>query len=134
LQRFHHRLTAAAAAAVLTLSVVAAAAQAQQAAVTATDLKEVEDESLMVQPFNLSVDAIEDMDLVGPNGDEIGDVEEVLADASGQPSGIAAEVGGFLGIGDKTVVIDLDQVRVENERLVTSLTKEQLEALPEWDG
>jgi hypothetical protein len=131
MRRFRHPFTAAAA--VLTLSVaVAAAAQAQQAAAT-TGLKEVEDESLMVHPFNLSVDAIEDMDLVGPNGDEIGDVEEVLADASGQPTSLAAEVGGFLGVGDKTVVIGLDQLRVENEKLVTGLTKEQLEALPEWD-
>lgn len=74
-----------------------------------------------------------DMNVVTPNGDKIGEVEEVLMDASGKVVAVAVEVGGFLGIGDDDVIIPLDQLRLENEQLVTTLTKEQIEALPKWD-
>lgn len=126
-------LTAAAALAFLT----AGAVQAQQATTTApagaTGLHEAEDDAMIVQPFNVSVDKLEDMDIYTANGDDVGEIEEVLVDATGKPVSVAAEVGGFLGIGDKTVVIGLDQLRLEGDRLTTSMTKEQMEALPAWD-
>lgn len=123
-----------AAAAALTLGVGAASAQqATTGAAAVTGLHEAEDDAMMVQPFNLSVDRIEDMDLHASNGDEIGEVEEVLLDGSGQPVAVSADVGGFLGMGDKTVVMGLDQIRYESDRLVTGMSKEQIEALPEWD-
>jgi hypothetical protein len=105
-------------------------AAAQQQAVT---YKAIEDDSTVIQPWNKTVEQIEDMDLVDGSGNDIGDVEEVLTDASGQPAAVAAEVGGFLGIGDKEVIIGLDQLRVNGDDLTTTLSKEQLEALPEWD-
>jgi hypothetical protein len=112
-------------------------ASAQQATTTATPsvtgLHEAEDEALVVQPFNLSVDKLDDMSIAGPAGEEIGEIDEVLVDASGKPTAVSAEVGGFLGIGDKNVVIGLDRLRLDGERLVTDLTKEQIEALPAYD-
>lgn len=100
----------------------------------ATTLREVEDGKTMVTPFNLSVDDLEDMDIYDAGGNEIAEVEEVLADASGQVVAITAEVGGFLGIGDKEVVLRLDQLQRQNDRLVTNLTKDQLKALEAWKG
>ena len=99
----------------------------------ATGLHEADDDGMMVQPFNVSVDDLEDMDLYGPGGEEIGEIEEVLADGSGKPVAVAAEVGGFLGVGEKAVTIGLDQLRLDGEHLVAGMTKEQLEALPEWE-
>ena len=124
-------------AAALTLG-AAGLAGAQQATTTApaagvTGLHEADDDDMMVQPFNVSVDDLEDMELYGPGGEEIGEVEEVLADGSGQPVAVAAEVGGFLGVGERSVTIGLDQLRLDGEHLVSGLTKEQLEALPEWE-
>jgi hypothetical protein len=114
---------------------LAGAQQATTAAPAAgvTGLHEAEDDDMMVQPFNVSVDDLEDMDLYGPGGEEIGEVEEVLADGSGQPIAVAAEVGGYLGVGERDVTIGLDQLRLEGEHLVSSMTREQLEALPEWE-
>ena len=123
-------LILSAAAAAMLLVVATGPTQAQQGG---AEFREVEDGSLQVPPFNKSVDDLEDMDLVSASGDEIGEVEEVLMDASGQPTALAVEAGGFLGIGEKNVVIGLDQLRLENDQLVTSMTKEQLEGLPEWD-
>ena len=138
--QLRHILSATAIAALTAFTLLSgpvAVAQAQQSATTApaggSDLREAEDDSMMVQPFNISVDDFEDMDVEGANGEDVGEIEEVLVDASGQPVAVAVEVGGFLGIGEKTVVIRLDQLQREQDLLRTSLTKDQIEQLPEWD-
>jgi ribosomal 30S subunit maturation factor RimM len=76
---------------------------------------------------------LDDMNVVTPGGEKVGEVDEVLIDATGEVIAVAIEVGGFLGIGDDEVIIPLDQLRLENNQLVTTLTKEQIEALPKWD-
>ena len=117
------------AATALALAPLALAAQ-QSSDVTA--YQEAEDDDMVVQPFNRTVDDIEDLDLKNADGDEIGEVEEVLIDASGQPVAIAVEVGGFLGIGEREVVLGLDQVQLVDDDLVTSADKATIEGLPDW--
>lgn len=109
----------------------AGVALAQQTGVSG--LREAEDDNMTVQPFGVTVDRLEDMDLYASGGEDIGEIDEVLADSTGQPAAVVAEVGGFLGVGDKDVVIELDQLSMEGERLTTSMTKEQLEGLPDWE-
>ena len=116
----------------LVAAVAPAGAQQQQA--PASGLREAEDDAMIVQPFNVSVDKLEDMNIAAANGDEVGEVDEVLVDASGQPAAVAAEVGGFLGVGDRDVVIELNHLRLDGDHLVTDLTKDQLEALPDYEG
>jgi sporulation protein YlmC with PRC-barrel domain len=118
-------------AAALPLALFAAPAFAQSAATGA--LVEVEDETQVVGAYNLSVDKVEDMDIYSATGEEIGEVDEVLMNADGQIVALVAEVGGFLGIGDKDVVLQLDQVQLQGDRLTVDMTKEQLEQLPDWD-
>lgn len=117
------RHLAAAVLSAVALAAVPAAAQTYQA---------IDDEALNVDPLNVTVGDLEDMDLLNASGEEIGEVEEVLMEG-GQIAGIAVEAGGFLGIGDKTVVVPLDQVTVEGDDLMTNLTEEEIEALPEWE-
>jgi hypothetical protein len=74
-----------------------------------------------------------DMNVVNPAGDKIGEVEEVLMDTSGKVVAVAVEAGGFLGIGDHDVIIQLDQLRLEDKQLVSTLTKEEIQALPKWE-
>lgn len=105
------------------------AAAAQQAEV----LQAADNDELIVQPLNLPAREVEDMDIVGPDGSAIGEVDEVLVNATGQATAVAAEVGGFLGVGDKEVIIPLSQLQLSGEDLATAMTKEQLQALPEWD-
>jgi hypothetical protein len=115
------------------LLALAAPAHAQQAAGDVT-LREATDDDLMVPPFNLSVEDLEDADLVDPAGAEIGEVEEVLVDADGQPAAITAEVGGFLGVGQKMAVIGLDRLQLKDGDLVILLSKEQLGSLQSRSG
>jgi hypothetical protein len=86
----------------------------------------------MVQPFNKQAEDLEGTDIVTQGGDEIGEVKHVLVDAGGQPVAVAAEVGGFLGVGQKMVVIGLDRLQPKDDDLTTTLSKEQLEGLQAW--
>jgi len=117
------------AATALALAPLALAAQQSS---DVTTYQEAEDDDMVVQPFNRTVDDIEDLDLKNADGDEIGEVEEVLIDASGQPVAIAVEAGGFLGIGEREVVLGLDQVQLVDDDLVTSADKATIEGLPDW--
>ena len=102
-------------------------------AFTVSELRELDE--VEVPRLGITVDRLEDMDIVGPDGEEIGEVEEILVDRDGRIVAIAAEFGGFLGIGEREVVIGLDQLAVQSnrEKLVVAMTREQLMALPEWD-
>lgn len=67
------------------------------------------------------------------NGASVGSVREVVVNATGAPTAIKIDVGGFLGVGTKLVQIAANDLRYEQDRnmLTTSLRKEQIEALPE---
>lgn len=75
---------------------------------------------------------------VETNWNEIGEIEDLVLSEDGKVTGIVAEVGGFLDIGDKHVVIsvsDLSLVAVDDATYayVTRLNEEDLEALPGVD-
>src|SRR5882757_198340 len=46
-------------------------------------------------------------DVIGPDNAQVGDVNDVLFDKSGKIIGLIVGVGGFLGIGEKSVAIDM---------------------------
>ncbi len=113
---------------------VAGQAQGQQAGSAA--LREPAGE-VTVARFNRSSTELEDMNLLSDTGEEIGEVERVLVDEDGQPAAVTAEVGGFLGVGQKKVVIGLDRLRLEGEDepdLATTLTREELQDMQAWAG
>lgn len=73
-----------------------------------------------------------DMHVVGTDGQKIGEVDNVFIDQAGRIAGLIIDVGGFLGIANKEVMMDVAQLRADGGRLVTNLTKEQIKTLPEW--
>lgn len=100
----------------------------------ATAYTELDDDAFVVEPFNLTVDEIEDMDIYGPgDDDQIGEIEEVLVDSSGNVAGFAVETEGFLGFGGEDVIVGIDQLQLVGDHFNTSLTEDQLEALPRWE-
>jgi sporulation protein YlmC with PRC-barrel domain len=96
-------------------------------------MHKADDKSVIVQPLNVTIEDLEDMEIYGPNGEEVGEVEAVLVDASAQPVAIAADVGGFLGMGEKDVVIALDRLTQDGDHLKIDMTKEQIGALPDFE-
>jgi len=94
--------------------------------------------------------------LVGVNvyneqNDKIGDINDVIIDASGKVDGVVVSVGGFLGMGEHDVLMKLDQIKFSNkasttttgstssnskqwypDRGVVNATKDQLKAMPQF--
>jgi hypothetical protein len=80
----------------------------------------------------LTPDILEGATIYGPDDDEIGSVDHVHG------SQVVIDVGGFLGIGAKSVAVstaELDFMRDEDGDVhaVTSWTKDQLEAMPQHE-
>ena len=75
---------------------------------------------------------------VGADWNTIGEIEDVVLSQDGQVTGIVAEVGGFLDIADKHVLIsvdDLNLVAVDDATYgyVTRQSEEDLEAMESVD-
>lgn len=71
------------------------------------------------------------------NAENIGNVNDIVLDKDGKATAVVVGVGGFLGIGERNVAVDFAQLswaEGNGDRwLVYPATKEQLEALPEFD-
>jgi hypothetical protein len=91
-------------------------------------------------------------DVLGPNDETIGSVNDLLFDKSGKIMGMMVGVGGFLGIGQKNVAIDMSGFQVvpastgssrtttpstgsndpTNVKLKVAWTKDQLQQAPDF--
>jgi sporulation protein YlmC with PRC-barrel domain len=74
------------------------------------------------------------------NDEWIGEVSELVLTDEGQISNAVVDVGGFLGIGEKPVALELGEMNIVRDadgselRIEVAMTKEQLEALPRFEG
>ena len=70
-------------------------------------------------------------------GEEIGEIDAIWTSSTNPDERIATvEVGGFLGIGEKTIAIpvsDLQQLTTGEEGVQTSMTRSTIEAQPEFE-
>jgi hypothetical protein len=67
--------------------------------------------------------------------ESLGDINDLLLDANHQIVAIVVGVGGFLGIGQKSVAIGIDSVDVTtdadgNQKLIVDATKDELNSAP----
>lgn len=73
----------------------------------------------------------------GDDAANIGDVNDLVIDKDGKVSSVVVGVGGFLGIGEKSVALDyskIDWAEKDGDRwIVVASTKEELDALPAFD-
>lgn len=77
------------------------------------------------------------------NWDDIGSINDIVMTSDGEIRGILVDVGGFLGLGAHTVLVDADELsfvaddsdtaEIDDFFVVISMSREELEALPEWD-
>jgi len=103
---------------------------ATTAAALPSDYRRVEDQKLVVQPFNLTVDKIHRMDVVASNGEQIGDINHVLTDRNGRVTAMTVTTGGVLGLGAREHIVPLGDLKLQGDRFMTSLRKDQIERLP----
>lgn len=73
----------------------------------------------------------------GDDAANIGDVNDLVIDKDGKIASVVVGVGGFLGIGEKSVALsygDIDWAERDGDRwIVVAATKEELDALPAFD-
>jgi Golgi apparatus protein 1 len=65
------------------------------------------------------------------DGRSLGDVVEVIRGPDGKIEALHIEVGGFLGIGDRTVRIDADTFEEQSDRILLKLPGDAVRSLPE---
>lgn len=68
----------------------------------------------------------------GSDGKKIGEVNNVLIELNGRVRAAVIDFGGFLGIGEKKVAVDWDKLKMNGDRIVVGMTKEQAKAAPEF--
>lgn len=75
-------------------------------------------------------------DEVGADWNQIGEIEDIVLNHSGQVVGIVAEVGGFLDIGDKHVMIEVSDLNLvaSDDRSYTYVTRRSEEELEQMQG
>jgi ribosomal 30S subunit maturation factor RimM len=97
-------------------------------------LHEVKDNNAMAKDLNVNVRDLEAMAIYGSDGKKIGEVKNVLADSSNDIKAVTADVGGFLGMGAREVVIPIDKLKkgTEKDRLQTAMTKDEIQKLENW--
>lgn len=78
------------------------------------------------------------MRVYGPNNEDVGEVSAVSLNADGKIAGAVVDVGGFLGIGEKPVVMTSETLTLvkdgDNAKFVVNATQEQLEAMETYAG
>ena len=68
---------------------------------------------------------------------DIGEINDVILSRDGRVDSVLVDIGGFLGIGEKPVAIDLTALQVmkaegsDDLRVYVQMTQDQLETLPE---
>lgn len=89
------------------------------------------------QPKGSGWDGYADLTERPADWDQIGGVEDIVIAASGEVEGYVADIGGFLGIGAKRVLLSPDQLHVMTLNgdtfLATHYTADELRGLPAFD-
>jgi sporulation protein YlmC with PRC-barrel domain len=94
----------------------------------------VDDDDMMVQSLNRNVGQLEGMEVIGSNGEKVGDVEHALADSSGKVTALSIDAGSFFNMNSKKVIVQADKLKLQDDKLKINMTKDQIGALPEREG
>ena len=63
---------------------------------------------------------------------KIGKVQELVLNRDGKIAAVVVDVGTFLGMGGKSVAVQLSDVKTDNNRLTLDRTKEQLQQMANY--
>ena len=93
-------------------------------------LVEIDDDQANIAVLGLTVDQIEDLDLYDAQGTKLGEIEDVLGADATAATVLSIDLEGS---DDVDVIVELSDMQLQDNRLVTSLTIEELRALPVWN-
>jgi len=88
----------------------------------------------------LTAEALDGARVYDANDKWVGEISELLLDDSGKITDAVVDVGGFLGIGEKPVALQLSDLKIlkqdetDSVRVYTAMAEEELEAMPEFEA
>lgn len=92
-------------------------------------------------PQDLTAEALTGAAAYDANDEWIGEVSTLVLTPDGKAKALVVDVGGFLGIGEKPVELDLSKIDIlrpaddsDDIRVYISLTKDEMESLPDHKG
>lgn len=71
----------------------------------------------------------------GKDNEKVGEVEDVIIDASGQAKQLVISSGGFLGIGEKQIAVDYNQAQwdqQQNRIHLSGMSRDDVKTMPEF--
>lgn len=92
-----------------------------------------------VETAAIPVDQLEGVRVYGPNDEDLGEISTVVVDGAGAPGQVIVDVGGFLGMGEKPVAIDMTALQIlqatdgGSYRAYVQMTQAELEAMPAYN-
>ena len=113
----------------------APAAATDTTATTETATTDIDDQTT-VSAGGLRASEVVGADVKNPAGDNIGEISEVILQPDGSVNGVVVDVGGFLGVGDRPVLLNWKDLHFTGTTgdlaVTTTLGKDQLTAFPEF--
>jgi sporulation protein YlmC with PRC-barrel domain len=87
---------------------------------------------------DISADRLIGTTVYGNDNDNIGEVGDVVFDKGGAIQAVIVDVGGFLGVGEKPVAVQLDALNVQKDtngdmKLMINANEDQLKNAPTYD-
>lgn len=106
---------------------------AQYSTRESAEANEVDGPSLASAPASQAKN-LEGRDVVNREGKSLGEVEKVIV-KDNRVTDLVISVGGFIGIGDKDVLVDARQFKAEGNQIVwdTPMSEDQLDNMPEYN-
>ena len=128
---------------------MAADTEMNDPAVVDTDMAEVDspltgdvvgnDEAMTADAGTFTAEELTGKRVYGETDEDIGEISNVVLTSSGTVDQVIIDVGGFLGIGEKSVALSADELNFTREvdsddvTVSVNMTKEQLEQLPTYE-
>lgn len=112
---------------------------------TAPDATEIRaSEFIGKQIYASESDAADKNTGIGTDWEDIGEINDVILTRDGQVAAVLVDVGGFLGIGERTVAVDMNAIRLVSDSgtsddmndyfIVMRANRANLESAPEYDA
>ncbi|MGF0539069.1 PRC-barrel domain-containing protein [Agrobacterium sp. ES01] len=107
---------------------------------TALVRPDVTKEGYTSEKTDLTADALKGASVYGAKDEDVGDVAEVLLNDDGTVKQLVLDIGGFLGMGEHRIAVNLDEVNImrnadgDDVRVYVDSTEEALKAQPEYTG
>jgi sporulation protein YlmC with PRC-barrel domain len=66
------------------------------------------------------------------NNEKIGSVQDIILGTGAKVDSVVVDVGTFLGMGGKDVALKMSDIKTDNDRLTTDMSKDQLKQAPSF--